>query len=213
MVTSLYGLKSRPPAEPVPDPDPELEVGLGLGLGLDPEPPAQAPLSLYSGIVTVGADGTANISFDIPSFAGTVRVMAVAWSADKVGKASGDVTVRDNVVLTTTLPRFLRTGDRGSVQVELDNVEGAAGDYAITVATDGGIKRDGSIRGDRNEVTPVPHADHFLDWLQCLRSGATPNASIEAGYQHAIAVLMAQVAFETGRKALYDHPKRAITTV
>ncbi|MDI1346024.1 MAG: alpha-2-macroglobulin [Pseudolabrys sp.] len=113
------------------------------GAELSGSPPAQAPLSLYSGIVTVGTDGTANISFDIPSFAGTVRVMAVAWSGDKVGKASGDVVVRDNVVLTATLPRFLRTGDRGAVQLELDNVEGAAGDYAITVATDGGIKRDG----------------------------------------------------------------------
>ena len=73
------------------------------------------------------------MSFDIPAFAGTVRVMAVAWSKDKVGKASGDVIVRDPVVLTATLPRFLRTGDRGAVQLELDNVEGAAGDYSIAV--------------------------------------------------------------------------------
>ncbi len=74
-----------------------------------------------------------NVSFDIPAFAGSVRVMAVAWSSDKVGKASGDVIVRDPVVLTATLPRFLRTGDRGAVQIELDNVEGAAGDYGVTV--------------------------------------------------------------------------------
>jgi uncharacterized protein YfaS (alpha-2-macroglobulin family) len=113
------------------------------GAELSGSPPSQAPLSLYSGIVVVGADGTANVSFDIPAFAGTVRVMAVAWSADKVGKAAGDVVVRDTVVLTATLPRFLRSGDRGAVQLELDNVEGAAGDYNITVATDGGIKRDG----------------------------------------------------------------------
>ena len=52
-------------------------------------------------------------SFDIPAFAGTVRVMAVAWSKDKVGQAVGDVIVRDPVVVTATLPRFLLTGDRG----------------------------------------------------------------------------------------------------
>ena len=40
--------------------------------------------------------------------------MAVAWSKDKVGRASGDVTVRDPVVLTATLPRFLLTGDRST---------------------------------------------------------------------------------------------------
>ena len=82
-------------------------------------------------------DGTAEVAFDIPAFAGTVRVMAVAWSKDKVGHASGDVIVRDPVVLTATLPRFLLTGDRGSIRLDLDNVEGPAGDYAIEVQTEG----------------------------------------------------------------------------
>ena len=82
------------------------------GAELSGSPPTQAPLALYSGIVAVGRDGSAQVQFDIPAFAGTVRVMAVAWSKDKVGKASGDVVVRDPVVLTATLPRFLRTGDK-----------------------------------------------------------------------------------------------------
>ncbi len=60
--------------------------------------------------------------------------MVVGWSQDKVGHASGDVIVRDPVVLSATLPRFLRTGDKGAVQLVLDNVEGAAGDYKIAVA-------------------------------------------------------------------------------
>lgn len=112
------------------------------GAELSGSPPTQAPLALYSGIVSVGPDGTANVNFDIPAFAGTVRVMAVAWSKDKVGKASGDVVVRDSVVLTATLPRFLRTGDHGTIQLELDNVDGAAGDYSIAVTADGAAKLD-----------------------------------------------------------------------
>src|SRR6476661_5928474 len=91
---------------------------------LSGSPPAQAPLALYSGIVTVGRDGSAQVQFDIPAFAGSVRVMAVAWSKDKVGKAVGDVIVRDPVVLTATLPRFLRTGDKGAVQLEFDKLDG-----------------------------------------------------------------------------------------
>ncbi|HLA21086.1 MAG TPA: alpha-2-macroglobulin family protein, partial [Pseudolabrys sp.] len=87
-----------------------------------------------------GADGAAQIHFDIPAFAGTVRVMAVAWSKDKVGKATGDVVVRDPVVLSATLPRFLRTGDHGVVQLEFDNVEGSAGDYSVAVSADGAVK-------------------------------------------------------------------------
>ena len=100
-------------------------------------PPTQPPLALFSGIVNVKPDGTAEVTFDIPAFAGTVRVMAVAWSKDKVGQASGDVIVRDPVVLTATLPRFLLTGDNGTIRLDLDNVEGPAGEYAISVQTDG----------------------------------------------------------------------------
>jgi uncharacterized protein YfaS (alpha-2-macroglobulin family) len=119
--------------------------GDAAGAELSGSPPTQAPLALYSGIVTVGRDGAAQVSFDVPAFAGSVRVMAVAWTKDKVGKASGDVVVRDPVVLTATLPRFLRTGDRGLVQLELDNVEGPAGDYSIAVTTDGAAKLEGNL--------------------------------------------------------------------
>jgi uncharacterized protein YfaS (alpha-2-macroglobulin family) len=122
--------------------------GDASGGELSGSPPTQEPLSLYSGLVTVGTDGTAQVTFDIPAFAGTARVMAVAWSKDKVGKASGDVIVRDSVVLTATLPRFLRTGDKSVVTLELDNVEGAAGDYNIAVNADGPLK----LESDKQQI-------------------------------------------------------------
>ncbi len=76
----------------------------------------------------------------------------------------------------------------------------------------GSPRRDGSIKGE-NPVTPIDRPDHFLDWLQCIRSGNTPHAPIEAGYQHAVAVLMAQESYRTGRKVVYDSLKRKISTV
>ena len=121
----------------------QIRSGGDEGAQLTGSAPTQAPLALYSGIVRVGADGMAQVNFDIPAFTGTVRVMAVAWSKDKIGRANGDVVVRDPVVLTATLPRFLRTGDHGAVQLELDNVEGAAGDYTIAVSADGPVKLEG----------------------------------------------------------------------
>jgi uncharacterized protein YfaS (alpha-2-macroglobulin family) len=115
----------------------QIRTGGDAGAELNGSPPTQAPLALYSGVVTVGPDGSAEVSFDIPAFAGSVRVMAVAWSKDKIGHASGDVIVRDPVVLTATLPRFLLTGDRGTLRLDIDNVEGSAGDYQVAVAAEG----------------------------------------------------------------------------
>ncbi len=138
----------------------QIRTGGDAGEGaLQGSPPTQPPLALYSGIVTVNPDGTAEISFDIPAFSGTVRVMAVAWSQDKTGHASGDVVVRDPVVVTATLPRFLLTGDRSTLRLDLDNVEGASGDYEIAVTADGPLRVEGadhSIALDakkRNAVT------------------------------------------------------------
>ncbi len=118
--------------------------GDSAGAELQGSPPTQKPLALYSGIVTVGSDGSAEISFDIPEFAGTARLMAVAWTATKLGRAITDVTVRDPVVLTATLPRFLLSGDHGTMSFDLDNVEGAPGDYSINVKASGPIKVSGN---------------------------------------------------------------------
>jgi predicted dehydrogenase len=73
----------------------------------------------------------------------------------------------------------------------------------------GGPKRDGGIRGE-TPVKPVDCPDHWLDWLQCMRSGKAPVAPIEAGYQHAVACIMAMQSFDSGRRTIYDHEKREI---
>ncbi|MDB5485377.1 MAG: alpha-2-macroglobulin-like, partial [Tardiphaga sp.] len=118
--------------------------GDSAGAELSGSPPTQKPLALYSNIVTVGPTGEASISFEIPEFAGTARVMAVAWTATKLGRATTDVIVRDPVVLTTTLPRFLLSGDKGTMSFDLDNVEGEAGDYTVAVTAAGPVKLSGN---------------------------------------------------------------------
>jgi len=70
-------------------------------------------------------------------------------------------------------------------------------------------KKKGPIRG-KNPVEEVQRPDHFLDWLQCLRTRKTPNAPIEAGYQHGVAVIMAMMSFDSGRRMVYDAQKREI---
>ncbi len=113
--------------------------GDGGAAELADSPPSQAPLALYSGPLTVGPDGRASVSFPLPAFNGTGRVMVTAWSRAKVGAAQADVVIRDPVVLTGTLPRFLNVGDRSRIHVALDNVEGQAGDYTVDLDPAGSI--------------------------------------------------------------------------
>ncbi len=101
--------------------------------------PAQEPVARYSGVVKVGPDGKASVTFDVPAFNGTLRLMAAAWARGRVGNATADVIVRDPVVLTGTLPRFMNIGDQSRFFVEIDNVEGPAADYVLDLDVTGPV--------------------------------------------------------------------------
>ncbi len=96
-------------------------------------PPVEEMVALFSGIVTVGADGKTSVEFSLPDFNGAVRLMAVAWSASKVGHAAQDVIVRDAVALTASAPRFLTLGDEARLDLSVHNIEGPAAPYQVSV--------------------------------------------------------------------------------
>ncbi len=115
--------------------------GDGMATKLMASPPAQDPVSLFSGLVTVGPDGKGQVTFDLPDFNGSLRLMAMTWSRERIGAGTQDVIVRDPIVVTATLPRFLATGDRANARLDLINAEAPAGDVSVTVtpAGEGGL--------------------------------------------------------------------------
>jgi hypothetical protein len=99
----------------------------------------QRTVALFSGLVKVGPNGTAQVPLDIPDFNGELRLMAVAWTGNKLGHVDRPLTVRDPVVAEIVLPRFLAPGDKAQAALNLDNVEGAAGTYSATIKTSGPV--------------------------------------------------------------------------
>ncbi len=45
---------------------------------------------------------------------------------------------------------------------------------------------------------------NMRNWMECVRSRKTPNASIEAGYNHSVALCMNVAAIQTGQKVTFD---------
>ncbi|MDR5652747.1 alpha-2-macroglobulin family protein [Ruixingdingia sedimenti] len=109
----------------------------GLGARLQAPPPTEELVAYFTGPVEVGADGHARVSFDLPAFNGTVRVMAVAWSPTGVGQAEADVLVRDPVVVTASLPRFLDPRDESRLLLEIHHTKGPAGRMSLDVTAEG----------------------------------------------------------------------------
>ncbi|MGO4908302.1 alpha-2-macroglobulin family protein [Pseudorhodobacter sp. W20_MBD10_FR17] len=104
---------------------------------MEAPPPTEELVAYFTGPVTVGADGYARATFDMPSFNGTVRVMAVVWSKRGVGQAEADVLVRDPVVVTASVPRFMAPGDQSRMLLEIVHAKGPAGRMGLDVAANG----------------------------------------------------------------------------
>ncbi|MBU1078767.1 MAG: alpha-2-macroglobulin family protein, partial [Spirochaetes bacterium] len=102
------------------------------------------PVSLFSGIVKLSLTGTGNISFDIPQFNGTLRVMAVASADDRFGSSEEMVLVTDPIVLTSSLPRFIAPGDSFKIPVRVYNKTGKDGTFAVNLTVKGPVSLVGS---------------------------------------------------------------------
>lgn len=109
----------------------------GSGGRFQSPPPTEELVAFFSGPVQVGPDGRADLEFDLPAFNGTVRLMAVAWSETAVGQSEADVLVRDPVVVTASLPRFLSPGDKSRLMLEIVHATGPAGRMGLDVTADG----------------------------------------------------------------------------
>ena len=57
----------------------------------------------------------------------------------------------------------------------------------------------------QHRATAIPQtAANMRNWMECVRSRKTPNAPIEAGYSHSIALCMNVAAIQTGLKVTFD---------
>ncbi|WP_306253336.1 alpha-2-macroglobulin [Parvularcula sp. IMCC14364] len=96
-------------------------------------------VALFRGPVSVNGDGVAQVPIEVPDFNGELRLMAVAWSEDKIGSADRALTVRDPVPAELALPRFLGPNDAASTTLLIDNVEGRSGVYMVNIDGDGPV--------------------------------------------------------------------------
>ncbi|MBY0394938.1 MAG: alpha-2-macroglobulin family protein, partial [Thermoleophilia bacterium] len=109
----------------------------GTGMRIQAPPPTEELVAYFSGPLEVGPDGYARTGFRMPSFNGTVKLMAVVWSKTGVGEAQKDVLVRDPVVVTASVPRFLSPGDSSRLLLEIVHASGPSGRMGLDISSDG----------------------------------------------------------------------------
>ena len=61
-----------------------------------------------------------------------------------------------------------------------------------------------------NTGADVLTSNHMRNWMECVRARKNPNAPIEAGYSHTVALIMANASARTGSRATFDEAKRQV---
>lgn len=117
------------------------------------------PIAFWSGLIRADNQGNGSISFDMPQFNGSVRVMAVAFAGDKFGSVQKNVFVREPIVLTPTFPRFIGSTDELVVPVSVYNGTGSDADFDVNLTATGPInvigKQTESVRVPKGKELPV----------------------------------------------------------
>ena len=158
-------------------------------------------VALFKGPVKLDSNGHATITVEVPDFSGRLRLMAMAWTGERYGKADRPVTVRPPLLAELTLPRFLAPGDRVRARIMLTDLEAPEQNYTVAMSTTGAVtfdrkdayfekvKRDKRVSVDRTLIADaVPGVGHIhmvvqgLDGMKTERdfdiSVRTPNAFI-----------------------------------
>ena len=157
--------------------------GDGGQLALQASPPTQKLVAFFSGPIKLDADGKAHVSFDMPQFNGTARLMAVAWSKAGVGHATKDVIIRDPLVVTASLPKFLAPGDKANLRLDIANTDAPAGDYTLAISGNSAVGVGASATRQKISLQPGGKYDVTLP-LTGLEPGTGTlaiNVSNESG--------------------------------
>src|SRR6266568_198427 len=62
--------------------------------------------------------------------------------------------------------------------------------------------------GGASLTSQGPEQNHMANWIDCIRSRKTPNASVEIGYRSAVAAHMANLAYRTKQRVTIEEAKK-----
>jgi predicted dehydrogenase len=72
------------------------------------------------------------------------------------------------------------------------------------------VEKTESVNTDADTHGDPQTSANMRNWMECVRSRKTPNASIEAGYSHSIALCMNVAAIQTGLKVTFDEKTQQV---
>src|SRR5262249_34975100 len=100
------------------------------------------------------------------------------------------------------------TADGGLRQKETDEMQLPANQLGEMSVADPVTQAPGATSADTG--ANVLTSAHMRNWMECVRSRKTPNASVQAGYNHSTAICMTIAAIQTGQRVTFDDKNQKV---
>ncbi len=137
-------------------------------------------VSIWSGKLESDESGRLVFRTKIPQYNGKLRVMVTGVSGEKLGSAEQFITVKSNVVVMPTIPRFLSTGDTFEIPVSLINTTKKSLKAIFKASITGGspsqFKKEIELSSKGKKLIYIPlkaskKPGKFEISLECIASG------------------------------------------
>ncbi len=93
-------------------------------------------VSLWSGVLKSNSKGVIEYKFKVPEYQGRLKIMVLALTDNKLSTYTREITVKRDVYITATIPRFLYSGDEFKLPVLVVNTTKAKKDVLLRVSGD-----------------------------------------------------------------------------
>ncbi len=138
------------------------------------------PVALWKKSVVTDADGKAEFTFDVPEFSGELRMMVVAVNPKATGSASLPVKVKRDVVVLSSLPRFMAPEDKAVMPINLFNGTDKELNVVVAVSCKGSLTLENKHRAIKMASGGNQILEFELSAMKRTGKGIV-NISVDAG--------------------------------
>ena len=139
-------------------------------------------VSMFQGPLLTDEQGYAKLSFDMPEYIGSVRVMAVSARGKRYGHAEKTVPVKTDLMVLPTLPRVLGPEDTITVPVTVFAMANTLDSVLVSIRTDGPLSVVGA--GQKTVVFEAVGEQDVQFVLKAKAAVGPARVSIAASSKH-----------------------------
>jgi uncharacterized protein YfaS (alpha-2-macroglobulin family) len=155
------------------------DMALGDGKNLNPfKRKGLPPVVYWSGIIDADKN-VKEVTYTVPEhFNGSLRVMAVAVSADTVGAIEQKTTVRADLIVSPNAPLFVAPGDEFDVTTSVANNIKGSGDkkqIQVSVAPSSGLE----VVGEKEQTLTIAEGKEATVTLRIKAKDVLGNATLK----------------------------------